>query len=82
MAMMHQAKMGYPVEAFAAALEMPGSELLDSEVSRGEYTNIFNCCCCWQTGGNKLTLTDKRVVVKTWESGCGGYAFNGLGLGL
>lgn len=43
-------------------------ELLDHEESKGEWKGTDTACCCCETGGNKLTLTDKRVIIKTWEN--------------
>jgi len=50
-------------------------ELLEHETSKGDWKGTDNCCCCCEKGGNKLTLTDKRVIVKYWENcmpGCAG----------
>jgi len=50
-----------------------GTELLDNEVSQGEYTKVDTMCCgCWQKGGNMLMLTDKRVMIKYWDNALGG----------
>jgi hypothetical protein len=49
-----------------------GAELMDNEVSHGEYTMVDTMCGCWQKGGNTLTLTDKRVVIKYWDNALGG----------
>jgi hypothetical protein len=43
-------------------------ELLEHEVSKGDWKGADNVCCCCEKGGNKLTLTDKRVIVKYWEN--------------
>lgn len=50
-----------------------GSELLDNEVSQGEYTMVDKMFGCWPKGGNTLTLTDKRVVIKYWDNALGGF---------
>jgi hypothetical protein len=43
-------------------------ELLEHEQSKGDWKGNDNVCCCCEKGGNKLTLTDKRVIVKYWEN--------------
>jgi hypothetical protein len=43
-------------------------ELLEHEESKGDWKGTDNCCCCCEKGGNKLTLTDKRVIIKYWEN--------------
>ena len=54
--------------------DMPaGTELLDNEASLGEYTMVDKMFGCWQKGGNTLTLTDKRVVIKNWDNALGGF---------
>jgi len=50
-----------------------GTELLDNEASLGEYTMVDKMFGCWQKGGNTLTLTDKRVVIKNWDNALGGF---------
>mmetsp|Transcript_8804 Transcript_8804/g.18267 ORF Transcript_8804/g.18267 Transcript_8804/m.18267 type:complete len:215 (+) Transcript_8804:93-737(+) len=48
--------------------------LMDQEQVLSEYTSTMrsNSCCGMPVGGNKLTLTNQRVVVKYWTDMCCG----------
>ena len=66
------------------AQQMPGpshTQVMDrgTQVKLGKtetLTKAFTCAmtkCCVEVGGNRLILTDKRVIIKFWTQKCCGY---------
>lgn len=49
--------------------------LMSHETILGQFTNqkggCWPCCCFFAGGGNTLTITDRRIVIKYWEDMCG-----------